>query len=140
VNVGQLVNEQHLSDGVFSIGFGSYKGTVIAGSSWGDKMRVMNVPEAKINSWEYIMHQLDSKDRIVFMSEEMKKQIGEKEFGHRAIGVVYHPQYESLGNYVPSLMPYRYDAFIYLDKTSALHPLHIKPDGHQIPETYPFGT
>jgi hypothetical protein len=33
----------------------------------------------------------------------------------------------------------RYDAFIYLDQTKALHPLHIKPDGHLVPETYPFG-
>ncbi len=146
INVGQLINEQHKQDGVYSIGFGSYEGTVIAGSEWGDIMRVMNVPKAIPNSWEYIMHELESpeftpvhKDRIVFMTEEMKEQIGKKELGHRAIGVVYHPQYEYLGNYVPSLMPHRYNAFIYLDKTSALHPLHIKPDGHQMPETFPFG-
>ncbi len=69
----------------------------------------------------------------------MKERIGKKEFGHRAIGVVYHPEYEHYGNYVPSTMPHRYNAFIYLDKTSALHPLHIEPDGHLIPETFPFG-
>ena len=139
VNVGQLVNEQHGDDGVFSIGFGSFKGTVIAGREWGGVMRVMHQPEAIPDSWEFLLHQLDSKNRIVFMNEEMKNQIGQKEFGHRAIGVVYHPQYEHLGNYVPSLMPHRYDAFIYIDETSALHPLHIKPDGNQMPETFPFG-
>ncbi len=139
VNVGQLLNEQHKKDGVFAVGFGSYKGTVIAGREWGDIMRVMHQPEAIPDSWEFLLHQLDSKNRIVFMNEEMKKQIGKKEIGHRAIGVVYQPQYEFLGNYVPSLMPQRYDAFVYLDETSALHPLHIKPDGHQMPETFPFG-
>jgi len=139
VNVGQLLNEQHKNDGVFSVGFGSYKGTVIAGREWGDMMRVMHQPEAIPDSWEFLLHQLDAKNRIIIMNEEMKKQIGKKEFGHRAIGVVYHPQYEHLGNYVPSLMPFRYDAFVYLDETSALHPLHIKPDGHQMPETFPFG-
>jgi hypothetical protein len=36
-------------------------------------------------------------------------------------------------------MPERYDAFIFLDETTALHPIHIEPDGNQIPETYPFG-
>jgi erythromycin esterase-like protein len=102
-------------------------------------MRVMHVPEAVRGSWEEIMHRLDAKNRIVFMNNEMKKEIGLKNFGHRAIGVVYHPQREHFGNYVPSRMPYRYDAFIFLDETSALHPLHIKPDGHQMPETYPFG-
>jgi erythromycin esterase len=40
---------------------------------------------------------------------------------------------------VPSMMPHRYDAFIYIEETSALHPLHIKPDGNQMPETFPFG-
>jgi erythromycin esterase-like protein len=59
--------------------------------------------------------------------------------GHRAIGVVYNPEHERFGNYVPSVMPKRYDAFLFLDETTALHPIHIEPDGNQIPETYPFG-
>ena len=63
----------------------------------------------------------------------------EHHLDHRAIGVVYHPSYEQYGNYVPSLLPMRYDAFIYFDRSHALHPMHIEPDGHQIPETYPFG-
>lgn len=147
VNLGQLVNEQHQKEGVFAVGFGSYSGTVIAGDEWGSVMREMDVPDAKQGSWEEVLHHLDpgangetpGKDRIVFMNNKMQKGIGKIDFGHRAIGVVYHPQYELLGNYVPSHMPYRYDAFVYLDETSALHPLHLRPDGHQIPETYPFG-
>lgn len=63
----------------------------------------------------------------------------ENHVGHRAVGVVYQPQYERHGNYVPTILPLRYDAFIYLDETHALHPLHIEPDGHLVPETYPFG-
>ena len=63
----------------------------------------------------------------------------ENHIGHRAIGVVYNPEYERYGNYVPSIMPMRYDAFIYLDHTRAVHPLHILPHGNDIPETYPFG-
>lgn len=139
VNVGQLINEQHKNEGVHSVGFGSYKGTVIAGKQWGDEMQVMKMPEAMPPSWEHTIHQLGSKDRIVFMNDQMKKELGTKEFGHRAIGVVYHPEFEYLGNYVPSRMAYRYDSFVFIDKTTALHPLHIKPDGHQIPETFPFG-
>jgi erythromycin esterase len=139
VNVGQLINEQHRDKGVYSIGFGSYKGTVIAGREWGSQMTVMNVPAARPGSWEFLLHQLGGGDRIVYMTEEMKKQIGQKELEHRAIGVVYLPQYERYGNYVPSLLPYRYEAFVYLDETTALHPLHIKPDGGQMPETFPFG-
>jgi erythromycin esterase len=33
----------------------------------------------------------------------------------------------------------RYDALIYIDESEALHPLHLKPAGDQVPETYPFG-
>lgn len=139
INVGQLLNERHKEEGVYSVGFGSYQGTVIAGREWGDVMQVMKVPEALKHSWEYELHHLDTKDRIVFMNDAMKKHLGQIKIGHRAIGVVYRPKYEYIGNYVPSRMPYRYDAFIYLDETTALHPLHITPDGHQLPETYPFG-
>lgn len=139
VNVGQLVNEQHVHDGVFAVGFGSYKGSVIAGHEWGDIMRVLPVPKAIPDSWEFILHQLSAKNRIVFMNKEMKKYLGNKAIGHRAIGVVYRSQFEHLGNYVPSIMPYRYDAFIYLDETTALHPLHIREHGKQMPETFPFG-
>ena len=63
----------------------------------------------------------------------------ENHIGHRAVGVVYDPQREQYGNYVPTILPLRYDAFIYLDETNALHPLHVDVDEHQAPETYPFG-
>lgn len=139
INVGQLINENHPSEDVFAVGFGSYKGSVIAGREWGDVMQVMQIPEAVKHSWEYELHKMDSKDRIIFMNDSMKQSIGNKEFDHRAIGVVYRPKYEKYGNYVPSKMPYRYNAFIYLEDTSALHPIQIKPDGHKMPETFPFG-
>jgi hypothetical protein len=36
-------------------------------------------------------------------------------------------------------MPMRYNAFIYIDQTQSLHPLHIETNKRQMPETYPFG-
>jgi erythromycin esterase-like protein len=53
--------------------------------------------------------------------------------------VVYNPEHERFGNYVPSILPERYDAFIFIDETNALHPINIEADGCQIPDTYPFG-
>jgi hypothetical protein len=54
--------------------------------------------------------------------------------------VVYRPEYE-FGNYVPTVLPRRYDAFLYLDRTEALHPLHeVQPrEEGEVPETYPTG-
>jgi erythromycin esterase len=138
VNVGSLLNEQH-GNKVYAIGLGSNEGTVVAGHKWGGMMSVIHLPEAVPGSWEHLMHGLGAGDRIVFMNEEMKRTFCKIAYGHRAIGVVYDPKHERHGNYVPSVMPMRYNAFIYIGHSQALHPPHIQPVGHQMPETYPFG-
>lgn len=140
VNVGQLIREQFSNDGVITVGFGSYKGTVVAGRTWGDSMRKIKVPEATEDSWEYYFHHASKgQNRLLLLNKLKDKTDFTSYIGHRAIGVVYNPEYERFGNYVPSILPKRYDAFIYLDETSALHPIHIQPDGKQTPDTYPFG-
>jgi len=47
--------------------------------------------------------------------DDLSDEIFSHPIDHRAIGVVYYPQRERYGNYVPSLLPQRYDAFIFLD-------------------------
>ena len=140
VNIGELISVYHDNDEVFKVGFGTYKGTVIAGRQWGDRMEIMEVPKASEDSWESILHEAGAGENLVFTTKGWHDDPDfDKRFKHRAIGVVYQPEYEHFGNYVPSDIPLRYDAFIHIDKTSALHPVHLKPDGHQIPETYPWG-
>jgi erythromycin esterase len=139
-NIGELARTQHNDKGVVLVGFGSYKGTVMAGHSWGAKMQAMQMPEARKGSWEYLLHNAGRENKLLILDDFSRNDMFmENHIGHRAIGVVYNPQYEQYGNYVPSILPLRYDAFIYLDETRALYPLHIEPDGRQIPETYPFG-
>lgn len=139
VNVGQLVRELYQEIGVFIVGFGSHSGSVIAGDHWGGPMKVMNVPPAIKGSIEDSLHQIDRENKMMIFNENPELQeIFSKRMGHRAIGVVYRPEYER-GNYVPTVLSKRYDAFLYLDKTRALHPLKINPDGNKMPETYPFG-
>ncbi|WP_374201584.1 erythromycin esterase family protein [Actinocorallia sp. API 0066] len=43
---------------------------------------------------------------------------------HRAIGVVYGPEGDRFRNYVRTEPGRRYDAFLWLDRTTAPHPLH----------------
>jgi erythromycin esterase len=135
INVGQLVKEEHDAEGVFRIGFGSYEGSVLASYHWDGETEKMNLPKAKFGSWEHLLHETGDHNKFLFSKDlqELKPAIG-----HRAVGVVYDPEHE-FGNYVPSKIPSRYEAFIFLDKTKALHSLHIKPDGFQMPETYPWG-
>jgi erythromycin esterase-like protein len=142
VNVGQLVRQEHERDGVVLVGFGTHRGTVIAGSEWGAPMQRMRVPEAQEGSYEAAMKIAGIPDSLFIFpkgDDDRTAQLREVR-GHRAIGVVYNPRTESWGNYVPTILPGRYDAFIYLEQTNALHPLHMKPveDG-DAPETYPTG-
>jgi erythromycin esterase len=139
VNVGQLLREQHGNkDGVYVVGFASYEGFVIAGRIWGGKMQEMTVPPAVEGSVEEMLHQEFHKDVLMLFDEDKSSGELTRAVPHRAIGVVYHPESER-GNYVPSQMTSRYDALLYFEKSKALHPLHIKPEGTKIPETFPFG-
>jgi erythromycin esterase len=138
-NIGGLSRHTFGTDQTVLVGFGCYAGSVIAGSSWGDPMRIMQVPPSIKNSWEHCLHEAGTTNKLLLMDDIRDTVLAEQAIGHRAIGVVYHPEYERRGNYVPSIVAKRYDAFLFIDKTKALHPLHIHPDPHLVPETYPFG-
>lgn len=137
INIGQLAREEMGLKDVVLVGFGSYSGSVVAGEEWGAEMQVIAVPPARTGSIEQILHQESAEDRLLIFDRN-KKQRFDTILPHRAIGVVYHPEHERRGNYVPSVLSSRYDAFIYIDESSAVHPLYLRPDGHQVPETYPF--
>ncbi|HEY0042019.1 MAG TPA: erythromycin esterase family protein [Flavisolibacter sp.] len=138
VNIGQLAREEYGINNVYLVGFGSYQGTVIAGNEWGAPMKVMEVPKAREGSIEHALHRESVDNRYMLFNTEDIRETYEQSIRHRAIGVVYNPENERYGNYVPSVMANRYDAFVYLDKTTALHPLHLKPHHEKMPDTYPF--
>ncbi|MBL0385996.1 erythromycin esterase family protein [Tumebacillus sp. ITR2] len=123
VNVGQLVREQYGRENCYAIGFGTHRGTVIAAREWGAPLQVMPVPKAIHNSWEDLMHRAGAHNQILFLGPE--NPLFQTTVGHRAIGVVYYPEYER-GNYVPSNMAERYDAFVYVDETKALRPVVVE--------------
>jgi erythromycin esterase-like protein len=102
-------------------------------------MEIMAVPNAEESSWEDVLHRSGQSNKLLILSEAGDTNAFMAEWGHRAIGVVYNPLTERYGNYVPTILPRRYDAFLYLDYSQALHPLHIKPQaGAEPPETYPW--
>ncbi|WP_196942911.1 erythromycin esterase family protein [Streptomyces sclerotialus] len=148
VNVGQLVRERHAAEGVVLVGFGSYDGTVLAGESWGAEPRVMTVPAARPGSTEELLHRALPGGAALFLLTSATP--GERPAGpghwtrmphdHRAIGVVYRPEREKWGNYVPTVLDRRYDAFLHLDTTRALTPLPQRhPAGTGEEETWPTG-
>ncbi len=125
VNVGQLLREEKQPETIFIIGFGTHRGTVIAADEWGVAPEQIIIPPAQKGSWEDAMHQAGPHDKFIHFTKH-NRHLFQKPIGHRAIGVVYNPAYEQYGNYVPSSMSDRYDAFIYINVTNALHPLTVE--------------
>ncbi|MGR6965439.1 erythromycin esterase family protein [Geodermatophilus sp. URMC 61] len=133
-NVGQLLRERHGADDVVLVGFGGYRGGVIAGSAWGAQMQRMPVPEARRGSLEALLHEEVGRDALLVWGRDGSRpaELGRR-LDHRAIGVVYRPEREKWGNYVPTVLGERYDAFLYLDDTSPLQPLHLERADEHVP-------
>ncbi len=122
-NIGQLSRGELGENQVFITGFGTNSGQVNAGRRWGSPMQVMRVPNAIRGSLEHTLNQFDHPDFMLVFDDHDKVAIElQQMIDHRAIGVVYDPRNES-GNYVPSLFTGRYDAFIFIRKSSALIPV-----------------
>ena len=122
-NIGQLKRESLGKDKVFLIGFSSYRGKVIAGSSWGARMEEMTIPSAINNSLETKLKKTGLDAFYLIFDEEDRREENLKVMGHRAIGVVYNPQFDRR-QFVPTIVPMRYDALIFFKETKALQPLH----------------
>jgi len=138
INIGQLARERYQEQQVALVGFGSHHGTVTAGRSWDAPMETMRMPSGRTGSWEDILHRTTPADKLLIFSGLEHEAVFMDPRGHRAVGVVYRPEMEHLGNYVPTILARRYDAFLFIDETSALRVLGVHAEGHQVPDTYPF--
>jgi erythromycin esterase-like protein len=144
INLGGLARQEWGEEQVALVGMSTYEGEVIASHAWDGPIEVMQVPPAKKDSYEEFLHEVSvaEKQSCFYLFLQKSREDSEplsKMRGHRAVGVVYHPQYEKLGNYVPTSLSRRYDYLIFVDKTSALTPL-IQDFRHEdIPETWPIG-
>jgi erythromycin esterase-like protein len=145
VNIGGLARELYGND-VALVGFGTYQGKVLASRKWGSDMMIMDVPPARTDSHDGYLHRVSAEigEASFFwineqLSPEARKAISQRK-GQRAIGVVYKPEVDHLGNYVPTDLHKRYDAFIFINKTGSLsRPVVTHTDETEVPETYPSG-
>lgn len=121
-NIGQFTRKELGYDNVFLIGFTTYEGEVMAGSSWGAPMEKMTIPPAIPNSIEYKLNQIDYDSFHIIFDEEDRKEKHIKALGNRAVGVVYNPKQDER-QFVPTVIPLRYDALFFFKKTTALRVL-----------------
>lgn len=117
-------------------------------------MESMHVPPAINGSWDNLLHEYTNGRNKLFIFSGTRDKQAKSSFlrngtgsevrkrGQRAIGVVYNPEYE-YGNYVPTILQTRYDAYVHVDKTRALSPLHMSmrkvEEPEEFPLTYPTG-
>ncbi len=121
-NIGQLAREALGPENVAALGFGTRQGTLLAGRQWGGPRQTLTKPPAPPGTLEDLKHRAAPGNHVFFLNDA--PEVLEQTIGHRAAGVIYHPEREYPGNYVPTSLSRRYDVFIFLETTRALTPLH----------------
>ncbi len=123
VNIGQLAKEDLGEENVFAIGFGTYEGRVLAGRQWEGPMEIMETPQARINSWEATLTEYNEEKFFLLFNNPEINNLLQNPVAHRAIGVMYQPEQDAQRNYVNTVMPDRYNAFIFIRETDILDTL-----------------
>jgi erythromycin esterase-like protein len=137
VSIGQLVRERYGPENVLLVGSSSYRGRIVAARDWEGPTQRIQVPPAREGSWDEVLHRSSPDDKLLLWTREDETPALLAPRGQRAIGVVYRPEREGDGNYVPTVLTRRYDALVHVDETDALSPLHeieaefelLTPDG-----------
>lgn len=125
-NIGRLSRQALGAQQVFSIGLATSEGSAIAAPAWGETPVVTPMAPARADSLEALL--LQGADAatpnwwLLFSPAERDDIALNQTLGHRGIGVVYQPEQDAL-YYLPTRVPWRYDALIYLRETTPLRPL-----------------
>ncbi|MGZ3699887.1 MAG: erythromycin esterase family protein, partial [Bdellovibrionota bacterium] len=144
INLGGLARQEWGSEQVALVEFGTYEGEVVASTAWDGPVEIFRVPAAPRGTLESELHEVVSSVNassyfITLGDEEARKGPLAQFLGHRAIGVVYRPEFERFGNYVPTSLSHRYDYFVFTDRTSAVQPISQGFQRGELPETWPMG-
>jgi protein-L-isoaspartate(D-aspartate) O-methyltransferase len=138
LNLGQLVRES-FSEDAYLIGFGTYQGSVAAASSWGEKMRVMQLPAAPRGSYEWLFHASRVGNFLLPLRSNRHQSIGEelaRPRPQRGVGVVYDPLQDQRNYFLASLTD-QFDEYIWIDHTRAVEPV-IDAPRHAVVSSLPL--
>jgi len=139
-NIGQICREAY-GDEAALIGFGTASGTVAAASEWDASMEIKTIRPPRPDSYEAMCHDADIARFLLDFRDAEKNQLRKvlaQQRLERYIGVIYRPETERASHYSNASLSDQYDAFVWLDKTSAVTPLATLSKDHE-DETYPFG-
>ena len=85
-------------------------------------MQEMTIPAAIPNSIEHKLNEFGQDCFYLIFGKEDKDQINPEVIGNMAVGVVYNPEMDRL-QYVPTIVPLRYDALFFFNQTTSLRVL-----------------
>jgi erythromycin esterase-like protein len=139
LNIGQLCRDQ-FGDQAALIGFGTHTGTVAAASDWRGDMEIKRVRPSRRESYERLCHDADVPRFLLDLGQHqaLRRRLLEPRM-ERFIGVIYRPDTELMSHYANASLPQQFDAFVWLDETSAVTPLGPQHARAGAPDTYPFG-
>ena len=123
ITVGQQAREALGEENTFILGFASFTGSLRAGQRWGSEGVVMNLPDAPSDTLDGWLEAAAPGVALLPLAAAREDDVLMMPAGHRAIGVVHHPQTPVARNFVPSVVPMRYDALLFIRETSALDAL-----------------
>lgn len=138
-NLGHLCRKE-FGDQSYSIGFGTYTGTVAAASDWDGPMEIKTVRPAIPESYEHICHQTTIPSFLLNLREAPAAVFNALRKPHleRAIGVIYRPDTELASHYFQAVLPEQFDEYVWFNQTVAVTSFETKAlEG--MPDTYPFG-
>jgi erythromycin esterase-like protein len=139
VNIGQLCRER-FADEVYSIGFGTDRGTVAAATDWGGPVEFKQVRPARGDSYEGLCRRLATPAfhlSLQSASAELRDALDAPRL-ERAIGVIYRPETERYSHYFEARLPQQFDHYVWFEETAAVEPLPTRTKD-DMPDTFPFG-
>jgi erythromycin esterase-like protein len=139
LNLGQLCRERFGADAA-PIGLGTHSGTVAAASDWDGPMQVKALRPSHPDSYECLCHATALPRFLLDLRPDgmLRRRLAQPRL-ERFIGVVYRPETEFASHYAEASLPQQFDAYVWLDETTALTPLARGNDAAGLAATYPFG-
>ena len=118
-SLGQVLRRQISADNVFILGQTSYSGSVRSALEWGGQQQVLSLVAARPDSLEHHLNATGIEIGMWLFNPQYSDMELNNFIPHRAVGVVYNPEFDYRDNYMPSCIPGRYDALFFVRQTSA---------------------
>lgn len=125
VNIGATARHHFGRDAVFALGFATHAGEVLAARAWESTRETMTIPPSAPETLEGQLAGLKRGDIWLDLQTPAitGSPLANQAVPHRAIGVVYQPEHDARQNFVPSILPSRYDALVFIENSTALRAL-----------------